>query len=123
MGAIRRPSSRLLLEMAQPTPAREPMELRALAAPHARSPGAQPAETAPGFVRFTINWGHRNGAVPNRVLGHVCRRGQVRSTLLGAIEIGVDESTFDVDARVARRFETLVRRPDKRDPKLRIQRA
>ncbi len=43
--------------------------------------------------------------------------------MVGAIEIGLLESTFDVAANVADRFERLVRRPDSRDPKLRIVRA
>jgi ATP-dependent RNA helicase DeaD len=109
----------MLLEVAQPTPAREPMTLSEPApqgAPTAR-------EAAPGFVRFTINWGERGGAATNRLLGHVCRRGDVRGHQVGEIEIGYEESSFDVDARVAGRFEKLVRKPDSRDPKLKIFRA
>jgi ATP-dependent RNA helicase DeaD len=109
----------LLLEMAQPTPVRQPMAISE--SPAHGAPSA--SEAAPGFVRFTINWGERGGAAPNRLLGHVCRRGQVRSHLVGAIEIGPHESSFDVDASVAARFEKLVRRPDRRDPKLRIVRT
>jgi ATP-dependent RNA helicase DeaD len=108
-----------LLELAQPTPSREPMAVRepaAISGPSARDAG-------PGFVRFTINWGERSGAAPNRLLGHICRRGQVGGGMVGAIEIGPDASTFDVAARVARRFEQRVRRPDARDPKLKIERA
>ena len=108
-----------LLELAQPRPAREPMELSAPApagAPHTTQAKA-------GFVRFTINWGERDGCQPNRVLGHVCRRGKIRGQEVGAIEIGPSESSFDVDARVASRFEKLVRHADSRDPHLRIVRA
>jgi ATP-dependent RNA helicase DeaD len=109
----------LLLEMAQPKPARAPMEIRE---PSARD--AAPSRKAEqGFVRFKINWGERGGAAANRVLGHICRRGQIRSQLVGAIEIGPTESTFEVDGSVASRFEKLVRRPDARDPKLRIVRV
>jgi len=109
----------LLLEMAQPTPSREPIEIGEPPAPEA--PAVRDA--APGFVRFTINWGERGGAAANRLLGHVCRRGDVPGHRIGAIEIGYDESSFDVAASVAARFEKLVRRPDQRDPKLRIVRA
>ncbi len=109
----------LLIEMAQPTPACPPMEVREPAV-HERS---GPGDAAQGFVRFTINWGERRGAAPNRLLGHVCRRGQIRGHLVGAIDIGPDASSFDVDASVAARFEKLVRRPDARDPGLRITRA
>ena len=109
----------LLLELAQPTPAREPMEFNEPRAHETRA--ASPASA--GFVRFTINWGERGGAATNRLLGHICRRGQVRGELVGAIEIGPDESSFEVDASVATRFEKLVRRRDPRDPKLQIVRA
>ena len=76
-------------------------------------------EAAKGYVRFSINWGESEGAAPNRVLGHVCRRGEIRGSQVGAIEIGADRSGFDIDASVAARFENLVRRPDRRDPHLR----
>lgn len=111
-----------LLEMAQPKPTREPFELRESALPVAG--GADSGNRAnPGFVRFTINWGKRHGAAPSRVLGHICRRGQVQSQAVGAIEIGSDESSFDVDERMANRFEQVVRSPDSRDPHLRIVRV
>lgn len=108
----------LLLELAQPKPARPPMEISSQ--PAHEAPAAK--ASAPGFVRFSINWGERSGAATNRLLGHVCRRGQIRGHQVGAIEIGGHESSFDVEARVADRFEKLVRRPDARDPKLRIVR-
>ncbi len=106
----------MLLDMAQPTPICEPMAL-------SEAPPAGSHRDTPGFVRFTINWGERGGAAPNRLLGHVCRRGQIQGHSVGAIEIGATESSFDVDARAAGRFEKLVRKPDSRDPKLRIVRA
>jgi hypothetical protein len=43
--------------------------------------------------------------------------------MIGAIEIGPDDSTFDVATSVARRFAQRVRRPDSRDPKLKIERV
>jgi ATP-dependent RNA helicase DeaD len=108
----------MLLEVAQPSPAREPREIREPSAPAAPSQ----RDTRPGFVRFEINWGERGGAAANRLLGHVCRRGDIRGHLVGAIEIGVESSTFEVAASAAARFEKLVRRPDPREPKLRIVR-
>jgi len=109
----------LLLELAQPKSKRQPMNIR-----EPRTTGATSANAAdPGFVRFSINWGEKNGAAANRLLGHICRRGQVKSQLIGSIDIGHDSSTFDVDASVAARFEKLVRRRDARDPHLRIVRA
>ena len=109
----------VLLDLAQPEPARAPMEVSESA--QTAAPG--PREAAPGYVRFTINWGERRGAAPNRILGHVCRRGQIRGHNIGEIEVGFDESTFDVAADAADRFERSARRPDERDPHLRIVRA
>jgi ATP-dependent RNA helicase DeaD len=109
----------LLLELAQPKTKREPMNIR-----EPRNGGAPTVGVAaPGFVRFSINWGEKNGAAPNRLLGHVCRRGQVKSQLIGGIDIGVESSTFDVDASAAARFQKLVQRRDARDPHLRIVRT
>jgi ATP-dependent RNA helicase DeaD len=110
-----------LLELAQPKPSREPMEVReAVAAPEPPRGGSR---VAPGYVRFRINWGERGGAAQNRILAHVCRRGQIRGNQVGTIEIGYDDSTIDVAANVADGFERSVRRPDARDPKLRIDRV
>lgn len=109
----------VLLELAQPKSKRQPMNIREPQKGGAPSVGA----AGPGFVRFSINWGERNGANANRLLGHVCRRGQVNSPKIGSIDIGVESSTFDVDASVATRFQKLVQRRDARDPHLRIVRA
>ncbi len=110
----------LLLEMAQPSVAREPMEVSE--APAFEAP-ARTHERDGRFVSFTINWGERGGAAPNRLLGHVCRRGQISGNQVGAIKIGPESSRFDVEASVAGHFEKHVRKPDPRDPKLRITRA
>ena len=112
-----------LLELAQPTPKREPMEVREPKAGGGGGGGASPGARDQGFARFSINWGEESGAAPNRILGHVCRRGQIKSSLVGAIQIGREKSTFDVDASVAARFEKLGRRRDPRDPNLRIVRT
>lgn len=109
----------MLLEFAEPSPVRAPMEIRE---PRAGSaPSGKGSES--GFVRFSINWGAGTGATPSRVLGHVCRRGDVKSRSVGAIKIGDTTSTFDVEASAATRFEKRARRPDARDPKLKIFRS
>ncbi|MDG2334752.1 MAG: DEAD/DEAH box helicase [Myxococcota bacterium] len=108
-----------LLELAQPKPKREPMEVRE---PKAGAPPSHGPSNR-GFTRFSINWGEASGATTNRILGHVCRRGQIKSPMVGAIEIGSEKSTFDVDANAAARFEKLVKRRDPRDPNLRIVRT
>ena len=118
MVAIRRPSWRCCSRRAAHSLARADGRARAAAI---TGPAAD--ETAPGFVRFTVNWGERGGAAANRLLGHICRRGQVGGRMIGAIEIGPDESSFDVEASVAERFAKLVRVRDSRDPHLKIFRA
>ncbi len=109
----------LLLELAEPTPVCEPLEVR--------EPGSYEHPAAGtgtgGFVRFTINWGARNGAAPNRLLALLCRRGQIPGRSVGSISIGHDESTFELDASVVARFERSERRPDSRDPHMRIVRS
>jgi ATP-dependent RNA helicase DeaD len=121
-----------LLELAQPAPARAPMDVpepsqsAATRADHgdrgARGRRA-PANRASSYVTFSINWGKQSGAAPNRVLSHVCRRGDVRGRAIGTIKVGPSSSTFDVDAKIADRFETRAQRRDPREPKLRIVRA
>jgi ATP-dependent RNA helicase DeaD len=110
-----------LLDLAQPKPSCQPMEVRETVVPEPRSEARGP-RARPGYVRFRINWGERGGAAQNRILAHVCRRGQIRGNQVGSIEIEYDTSSFDVMDSVANEFEKRVRRPDARDPKLRIDR-
>ena len=109
----------LLLDMAQPKPARAAMEVREPAARPVHEPSAREAD----YIPFKINWGSNGGAAANRLLSHVCRRGQIKGQQVGSIKIGPHESTFAIAASVAGRFEKLVKRPDPREPKLRIVRA
>jgi ATP-dependent RNA helicase DeaD len=126
----------LLLEIAQPKPARRPVDVREArevahergvsdtrGRPKGRGAARKGTGTPGPCVRFSINWGEESGATAARVLGHVCRRGQVRSQLVGAIDIGPAETRFEVDASVATRFEACVKKRDPRDPALRIVRA
>ncbi len=88
---------------------------------HVRGPSAAPDDgAAPGFVPFRINWGERHGADPRRLLAMVCRRGGIRGSEVGAIRIGTTGSTFQVAASVAESFAGLAKKPDTRDPKIRI---
>jgi len=141
----------MLLEFAEPSPVRAPMEIREPRAGSAASgkrsdsggkrsdsrgkwsdsgskrsdsgskrsdSGGKRSES--GFVRFSINWGEGTGASPSRILGHVCRRGDVHSRSVGAIKIGDTTSTFEIEGSAAAVFEKRARRPDARDPKLKI---
>jgi ATP-dependent RNA helicase DeaD len=111
-------------------PAPERVERKPL--PRAGKAGAPPAwqrgsqEDAdggePGFVRFSINWGLRDGAEPRRILAHICRRGGIDSRAVGHIELRGTMSLFDVASDVATGFGRRVQARDKRDPHLRITR-
>src|SRR6185437_13484444 len=79
------------------------------------------AGAAPPFVPFRINWGERQGADPRRLLALVCRRGNIRGGDVGAIRIGITQSTFEVAAAVAAGFARAVKKPDARDPRIRIE--
>jgi ATP-dependent RNA helicase DeaD len=126
----------MLLEMAQPKmarpavdvpepsePVRGPRERGPRAKGKARPEGRGKPSNSRKYVTFSVNWGGKTGAATARVLGHVCRRGQIKSQLVGTIDIGANTTRFEVDATVAKRFEKAVRRPDPRDPELKIVRA
>jgi ATP-dependent RNA helicase DeaD len=73
------------------------------------------------FTRFSINWGRETGASPERLLAHVCRRGDVDSRAIGGIDIGPEAATFEVASELAAGFAQRVRRPDRRDPGVHIE--
>jgi ATP-dependent RNA helicase DeaD len=128
-----------LLEIADPPLPREPMEIAAAPARAPRAgarsdsdPGAGsgsrsgprsgPRSSYDGpYQRYSINWGHRAGATPARLLAHICRRGDISSQAIGALRIDVRSSTFEVAQNVATQFETRARAPDPRDPGLHIE--
>jgi len=111
-----------LLAMAGPKLPCAPMPTRAVVSDERRrAPRAH--DVRPGrFVRFSINWGHRKGATPSRLLSHVCRRGEVDSKQIGAIRIGERSATFEVAEPAVGEFEARVRVPDRREPHLEISR-
>ncbi|MFN2425441.1 MAG: DEAD/DEAH box helicase [Candidatus Binatia bacterium] len=92
-------------------------EARSEGGDEGRSPARQLAE------RFEMNWGHRGGATPQRVLAVLCRRGNVSSRAIGAIDIDNEMTSFEVACDVARDFEHNADQPDDRDPRLVIRRA
>ncbi|MGK0263797.1 MAG: hypothetical protein ACI8UD_002450, partial [Planctomycetota bacterium] len=75
-----------------------------------------------GFTRFNINWGERDGANPRRIMAHICRRGEVESSLIGSISMNDNGTTFEVQSTVADDFAKRVQRRDRRDPHLIIHR-
>ncbi|MGK0205956.1 MAG: hypothetical protein ACI9S9_005049, partial [Planctomycetota bacterium] len=87
---------------------------------HIRQDDARPVEA--GFTRFSINWGPRDGANPRRIMAHICRRGEVESSLIGSISMNDNATTFEVQSSVADDFAKRVQRRDRRDPHLIIHR-
>ncbi len=75
------------------------------------------------WVRFRVTWGSSQGADVRRLLPMLCRRGKIRGTDVGAIQLAPSFSLVDVAARVAGEFERAARRPDPRDPAVQVRRA
>ena len=103
-----------------------PMEVTPILPPAPRperAPHTSPPPAPSSFAPFRINWGERHGADPRRLLALVCRRGGIRGNQVGAIRIGSTSSTFEVDAAAAADFGRAVKKPDARDPRIRIEPA
>lgn len=113
---------------AAPQPARAPVPRgRRGAAPAWQKQPEAPMEAATTteggrFARFRINWGRVHGAEVKRILAHVCRRGEIQSHHIGAINLQLHFSTFDVTSEHADEFARRVERRDRRDPELVITR-
>lgn len=75
------------------------------------------------FVDFVINWGHRGGATPARLIATICRRGDITSRSIGALRIERGGTRFEIRSDIADAFARKVAEPDPRDPKLEIRRA
>jgi ATP-dependent RNA helicase DeaD len=91
--------------------------------PHRDRPTHRERDFDARAARFEINWGHCDGATPQRLLAMLCRRGDVTSRVIGAIDIDGRTATFEVADSAARRFEHSATQPDSRDPNLVIRRA
>ncbi len=75
-----------------------------------------------GWVRFRVSWGESQGADARRLLPMLCRRGKIRGTDIGAIQLAPSFSLVDVALHVAADFERAARRPDPRDPAVEVRR-
>ncbi len=85
--------------------------------------GREPArDTSDGWVRFRVSWGEAQGADARRLLPMLCRRGNIRGTDIGAIQLAPSFSLVDVATGVAASFERATRRPDPRDPAVLVRR-
>jgi ATP-dependent RNA helicase DeaD len=72
------------------------------------------------WTLFHVTWGERHGADPRRLLAMVCRRGQIASHAVGGIRVGPTSSEIQIAPEVAQTFAEATRRPDPRDPRVRI---
>jgi ATP-dependent RNA helicase DeaD len=72
---------------------------------------------------FEMNYGLRAGATPQRVLAILCRRGDVSSREIGAIQIDTSHTSFEVAREASSHFQYCAGQPDERDPRLVIRRA
>jgi len=78
--------------------------------------GARTAE--PGFVPFEVAWGGQKGAEPRKLLAMICRRGDIRGSDVGAIQVDAMRSVVEVAANVADRFARNLARPGPRGPRI-----
>ncbi len=93
-----------------------------------REDRAKPERSAPrratggadGWVPFRVTWGGLHGADPRRLLAIVCRRGGIRGSDVGAIDVQRSFSVVHVAREVAASFAEEAKRPDPRDPRVRI---
>lgn len=112
-----------LLDMAEPKLPRTPAEISEVPeAQQSRTPHKHTGPRGP-FHRFEVNWGKRQGATTNRVLSHVCRRGQLTSKEVGAIRIDQSRTIFEISVNASVSFEVLSQAPDARDPHLQIRKV
>jgi ATP-dependent RNA helicase DeaD len=90
-----------------------------------RGPKERPGRAEPrdGWVTFRVSWGQEQGADARRLLAMVCRRGGIRGSDVGAIQVERAYSTVDVAAAAAGAFAIAAREPDPRDPRVVIHPA
>jgi len=108
-----------LVTQATPRPVTAPMEIRAV---REEARQRHDPKRNPNYVRFGINYGTVNGATPQRVMAHVCRRGRIGKQDVGAIRIDAMRCSVEIARHVADAFEANTRKRDSRDAALRIVR-
>jgi len=102
----------------KPRPTRRPDSARnGYLPPPARGGGGDD-----GWVRFRVSWGQAQGADARRLLPMLCRRGNIRGTDIGTIQLTRSFSLVDVATRVAANFERATQLPDPRDPTVTVRR-
>jgi ATP-dependent RNA helicase DeaD len=89
-----------------------------------RAPAPRPDADASGegWIQFRVSWGEAQGADARRLLPMLCRRGKIRGSDIGAIQLAPSFSLVQVATGVAADFERATRRPDPRDPGVFVRR-
>jgi len=82
--------------------------------------GARRPRPPKGGVWFHVNVGRQKNADPRWLLPLLCRRGDVEKKDIGNIEIEERETFFEVNPAKAEHFFDSAKRPDKKDPAVRI---
>jgi ATP-dependent RNA helicase DeaD len=126
-GAAEETIARLLSRSAVLGPAPRDVRVLAPAAPSAR-PSRAPHPGAPrtadgAWVTFRVSYGGAHGADPRRILAMICRRGDVRKDVVGAIRVERQYSLVRITEDAAPHFAESAGRRDPRDPRVRIERA
>jgi ATP-dependent RNA helicase DeaD len=92
--------------------------------------GGPPAGRRPGRgegsrpgVQFRVNIGARDNADPRWLLPLFCRRGGITSRDVGAIRIGPNETSFEINPDVAADFARAASERDPRAPNVTIEQA
>ena len=113
-----------LLDMVEPKLPRPPANVSKVSEARPTRTSQNSARVPRGpYHRFEINWGRKQGATTNRVLSHICRRGDLTSKDVGAIRIDQSRTTFEISAERALAFEKRSSTPDARDPGLLVRRV
>ena len=71
-------------------------------------------------VWFRMNVGRANNADPRWIVPLLCRRGHIEKSDIGSIRVLDNETRFEIAPHVAGRFTVAIRRPDPREPWVRI---
>ncbi len=82
----------------------------------------RPRKDSGDFVKFQVSWGAQRGADPRRLLALVCRRGDLSRDDVGAIRVAPRSSMIEIARGRASDFESIVKRPDPRDPHVHFRR-
>ena len=74
-----------------------------------------------GAVVFRMNIGRIRNADPRWIIPVICRKGSVTKQDIGEIRILERETQFEIIASSAEHFASRIRRPDTKDPEIRIE--